>query len=170
MKHLSEDEQIAALLGAPAPEIERHLDSCAVCSSAVEEMRREFKELRHDATRWAQREEFFWRRQQLEIRRRLQAERPQGIPLRWAAAAAVLVMAAAILVGSGYRQPTSMASTAPADTDYQLLVAVEQNLARPVPAALEPANVLASDMDSAWRARVSGTKQKSNLSDNTDRR
>ena len=168
--HLNEDQQITALIGAPGSEIERHLDTCAECSRALEELRQEFSDVRQELTAFAGRDEFFWRRQQLEIQRRAQSNHQPPVLLRWVAAVAVLATAAAMLVGSGQQRSVPPAQIVQTDTDYQLLVAVEQDLARPVPLALEPANVLASDLDNAWRARAGGANSRSKLSENANRR
>jgi hypothetical protein len=87
----------------------------------------------------------FWERQQVEIRRRITAV-PERSPAQtitaWAGAFAVVLLAAFLLSDN----PTLRPPTAQSDSDQELLVAVEQTVQSGVPAALEPATILADEI------------------------
>ncbi len=148
--HLSEEQLIAVLCGVADDVCLRHTRDCAECGGTVELFRQQLDEARTDHVKAAAREDHFWLRQQAAIRRRTALSRPP-IPLpRWTLAVAALIVLAAALVIAGPSAPAG-AQTQQSDPDYQLLVAVEQNLARPVPVAVEPAAVLSADLNAAWQ-------------------
>src|SRR5262245_44447258 len=95
------------------------------------------------ARRGAERPEEFWERQRTEIRARL--ARPRRASTLWTMSAAAACVALLILQ---LREPRLPERGSP-DADEQLLVAVEQSLERRIPDALEPAALLAAEMNKA---------------------
>ncbi len=96
----------------------------------------------------AERPESFWERQRLAVRDRIERAAKRRRVLRrssWAAAA-VLVLGLTI----ARRSPRPPAAS---DPDHELLVAVERSLEREVPAALEPAALLAGELSRAAQAK-----------------
>lgn len=88
----------------------------------------------------------FWERQQLEIRRRIAAvpERSSTrIVTAWAGAFAVVLLATFLLNSGSAPRP----SRAQSDPDQELLVAVEKMVDSGVPQALEPAAMLADEIN-----------------------
>lgn len=94
-----------------------------------------------------ERPDAFWELQQAEIRKRIAAV-PKRSPARtitgWAGAFAVLLLAV-FLLSDGPAPPPSSAQS---DLDQELLVAVEHSVQSGVPQALEPAAMLADEIDS----------------------
>ncbi len=150
--HLSEEQLIAVLCGVADDEQLRHARDCAECGGAVELFRQQLEVTRAEHAKAAERDDNFWFRQQAAIRRRTALIRPIPLP-RWTAAVAALIVLAAALVLTGPSAPRGE-QTQQSDPDYQLLVEVEQNLARPVPVAVEPATVLSADLNEAWQNAV----------------
>jgi hypothetical protein len=91
-----------------------------------------------------ERPEWFWKRQQAEIRGRLAKRQRWFRPaITWAATMALFVLAVLLLRGS----PAAPVQQAHADTDQELLVAVEQVVQSDVPYSLEPASLLADEIN-----------------------
>jgi hypothetical protein len=149
--HLSEEQLIAVLCGTDNDAHLQHARDCAECGRAIELFRRQLDETRAGYVRSAERDNNFWFRQQSAIRNKIhRADRRIAFP-RWAVAVAALAVLAAGLMMNGPTAPT-VAPAAQFDPDYQLLVEIEQNLARPVPVAIEPATVLSADLNAAWQS------------------
>ena len=99
----------------------------------------------------AERPESFWERQRLAVRGRIESAGKRRRVLRrssWAAAAAVAALVLALTIARRSPRPPA----AP-DPDHELLVAVERSLEREVPAALEPAALLAGELSRARQAK-----------------
>jgi hypothetical protein len=100
-------------------------------------------ELAHAAT--AHPDEF-WERQQAEIRKRITTmpEPSSGRALTaWAGALAMVLLAILLMHGN----PAPRPSEAQSDPDQDLLVAVEQTMQSGLPHALEPAAMLADEIN-----------------------
>jgi hypothetical protein len=96
----------------------------------------------------AERPEWFWQRQQACIRGRIAAEHAWFRPLiTWAGALALIILAL-LLLNSG---PAPKAVQAQTDPDQELVVAVEESVESEVPAALEPAALLAEEISNHVR-------------------
>jgi hypothetical protein len=109
----------------------------------------------------AERREMFWDRQRLSIQRQianLPQRRATSARLAWAAVFA-LILIASFLLKTGSRVPVQ--PTAP-DSDRELLVQVEQALDGDVPQALQPASLIANEIDQAAQARSNLTTSKEN--------
>jgi hypothetical protein len=105
-----------------------------------------------------ERPEAFWTAQRTAIHQRIQgAEQHGSLPLAWAASAALLTLAAGLLM----QVPAPASAMVTYDPDHDLLVGVEQAVRRPVPEALEPAQLLVSELESSVQAvRRSDPRQK----------
>jgi len=151
MNHINDDDAAAFLINDAEPG-----DQVLWCDECVADLNRTRSHL--DAVRdyvavAAERDEFFWTQQRAAIRQRINPA-ARGVRLRWAACVAGLVAIAALLVGSSGTPSHETVRNAQLDPDYVLLADIQQTLARPVPNAVEPMRVLASDMDQAWRAHL----------------
>jgi hypothetical protein len=95
----------------------------------------------------ADRPDAFWERQQAEIRKRI-AGAPQRSSTQtvtaWAGAFAMVLLAVFLLSDSPAPRPSRTQN----DPDQALLVAVEQTVQSGVPLALEPAAMLAEEINS----------------------
>ena len=137
--HLSEDQITEWTLGARDDFVSRHLETCRACSVAVEELRSAISCFRDSIHATAQRDNSFWRDQQLAIRERVS----DWYPLHWAwVAAMAMVLIAAIFLT---RAPNPSQNKATEDADKALLQQVQADLAREVPEALAPAVLIAEE-------------------------
>jgi hypothetical protein len=95
----------------------------------------------------AEKPDTFWDRQQADIKKRIDAMQQRSsmrTATAWAGAFAVALLATFLLRSS----PAPRPSSAQADPDQELLVAVEQSVQSGVPEALEPAALLADEINS----------------------
>ena len=106
----------------------------------------------------AQQPETFWDRQRLSIQRQI-ADIPErsatSARLAWAAVFA-LVLIASFLLRTGSRVPVQSTP----DSDRELLVQVEQALDGDVPQALQPASLIANEIDQASQPQSNSTSSK----------
>jgi hypothetical protein len=89
----------------------------------------------------------FWERQHAQIKKRIEAVQQRSsarTATAWAGAFAVVLLATFLLRSS----PAPRPSKAQGDPDQELLVAVEQSVQSGVPQALEPAALLADEINS----------------------
>ena len=104
----------------------------------------------------AERPPSFWLAQRVAIAGRIQgSERKASLRLAWAASLALVVIATSLLA----QAPLPAASVAAYDPDHELLVGVERAVRRPVPQALEPARLLAQEIESSAMAEKEGNPQ-----------
>ena len=137
--HLSEDQITEWMLGTRDDFISRHLETCKACSVATGELRRTISCFRDSIHASAQRDNGFWREQQLAIRERVS----DCYPLHWAwVVAMVMVLITAIFLT---RTPNPPQNNATEDADKALLQEVQADLAREVPEALAPAVLIAEE-------------------------
>ena len=140
-KHLSEDQITDLVLGNSDEFVFRHLEACQVCSGEAEELLRTISSFRDSIHAAAQREQSFWKSQQLALRERLSAR--DWYPLHWAwAVAMVMVLIMAIFLT---RTPNAPQIYPSEDADKALLQEVQGDLAREVPEALAPAVLIAEE-------------------------
>ncbi|HXE90505.1 MAG TPA: hypothetical protein VNK82_06020 [Terriglobales bacterium] len=91
-----------------------------------------------------ERPEAYWFRQRVCIADGIaQHERSSSLRLAWAGALAVVTLAALMVTGSQPPMPRGVAY----DPDHDLLLRVENATRRPVPKALDPALLLAQEME-----------------------
>ena len=139
--HLSEDQITEWVLGTRDDFVSRHLETCNACSVEAEELRSTISCFRDSIHATAQRDNSFWREQQLAIREHASAR--DWYPLHWAwVVAMVMVLIAAIFLT---RTPNPPQNKAREDADKALLQEVQGDLAREVPEALAPAVLIAEE-------------------------
>jgi hypothetical protein len=130
----------------------RHLSneelSEMIFDSDQRHLRRTLDALPEWARTAADRPNAFWERQQAEIRKRIAAA-PQRSSMQtvtaWAGAFAMVLLAILLLSDSPAPRPLR----AQEDPDQELLVAVEQTVQSGVPQALEPAAMLAEEINNS---------------------
>ena len=113
-------------------------------------------QLRSSGREIAERPEYFWQRQSAAIRTRVretEGRRRWSIPLAWAMTVLLAGIGVALLRGGS--APAPVVQTRPAvvaaDSDQQLLIAVQQAVQSGVPDSLEPAAYLAEQIGQAPR-------------------
>jgi hypothetical protein len=127
------------MLGTRDDFVSRHLETCRACSVAAEELRSTISCFRDLIRAAAQRDNSFWREQQLAIREQVS----DWYPLHWAwVVAMVMVLITAVLLT---RTPTPPQNKGTEDADKALLQEVQGDLAREVPKALAPAVLIAEE-------------------------
>jgi hypothetical protein len=132
-RHLSNEEPGEMIFAGDQRHLQRTLDALPEWSRAATEY--------PDA---------FWERQQAEIKKRIDALQQRSsmrTATAWASAFAVVLLATFLLRSS----PSPRPSSAQSDPDQELLVAVEQSVQRGIPLALEPAALLADEINSGSR-------------------
>ncbi|MGH9531016.1 MAG: hypothetical protein ACRD2Q_01400 [Terriglobales bacterium] len=103
-----------------------------------------------------ERPEGFWHMQRSAIQERIQGtERRTSLRMAWAGSMALITVAVSLLA----QAPAPASAMAVSDPDHDLLVGVERAVRRPVPQALEPAQLLAQEIErSAEAAEKSGSQ------------
>ncbi|MGH9554473.1 MAG: hypothetical protein ACRD2Y_01500 [Terriglobales bacterium] len=92
----------------------------------------------------AERPEGFWRAQRAAVQDRIHSGRQRAsLRLAWAGALALVAVAVGLLT----QAPAPASVMAVSDPDHDLLVGVDQAVRRPVPQALEPARLLAQELE-----------------------
>lgn len=128
-------------------------------------------EIRSTLDRWrdsaqlqAERPDWFWTRQRTRILSEIERRKSRPPAFAWAGVAATLALALALLLP--VNQPESpQLVTPPARaqaelSDHDLMVAVERSLNAGVPASLEPAGMLAYEMNQAFEEKTQNSKSK----------
>ena len=143
--HLSHEQAAAALAGDAGSEVERHLAECPECRDEIERLAGGLRALRQEALEASDKPEVFWSRQ-----RGLMTAAPRRRPLSprfaWAAGLALVAGLAGVYLT---REPASVRVGTVADPDHELLRDVERAIRRDLPRALEPAALIAGDLDRA---------------------
>jgi len=131
-------------------QLTRHLSSEElseiVFASDQQHLQRTIGALPEWARAAAEKPDAFWDRQQAEIKKRIDAVQQRSsmrTATAWAGAFAMVLLATFLLRSS----PAPRPSNAQADPDQELLVAVEQSVQSGVPQALEPAALLADEIN-----------------------
>ena len=146
----------------------RHLSneelSEMIFDSDQRHLRRTLEALPEWARTAADRPDAFWERQQAEIRKRI-ARAPQRSSTQtvtaWAGAFAMVLLAVFLLSDS----PAPQSSRTQNDPDQALLVAVEQTVQSGVPLALEPAAMLAEEINNSYPISMSHRVPKEKLNE-----
>ena len=140
-QHLSDKDLLEVLLDRPSG-FNAHLANCSSCRAERDRVRRLLAELPAVTHVVAQNTDAFWEQQSRAIWAQIDSIESRKLPvLAWASAAAVLI-AATLLFNSAPTVPPR----AQADSDHELMVQLERTLQSEVPAALEPAALLARDI------------------------
>ena len=132
-RHLSNEELGEVIFASDQRHLQRTLDALQEWSRAATE--------HPDA---------FWERQQADIKKRIDAVQQRSsmrTATAWASAFAVVLLATFLLRSS----PAPRPSSAQSDPDQELLVAVEQSVQTGIPRALEPAALLADEINNGSR-------------------
>lgn len=96
-----------------------------------------------------ERPDSFWRMQRTAIQERIQgSEQRASLRIAWAGSVALVSVAIGLLT----QTPAPASAAANYDPDHDLLVGVEQAVRRPVPQALEPAQLLAQELERSVEA------------------
>ena len=152
--HLSEDQITEWVLGTNEEVILRHIEICPVCSAEAEELRLSLSSFRHAIHATAERDQSFWRSQQLAFRERVSAR--EWYPLHWAwVVVMVVILITAIFLTRTPNAPRNYPSD---DADNALLQAVQGDLGRGVPQALAPAVLIAEERNEILRNHVRATR------------
>jgi hypothetical protein len=129
------------MLGTRDDFVSHHLEICRACSVAAEELRSTISRFSDSIHATAQRDNSFWREQQLAISEHASAR--DWYPLHWACAAAMaMVLITAIFLT---RTPNPPQNKATEDADKVLLQEVQRDLGREFPEALAPAVLIAEE-------------------------
>jgi hypothetical protein len=148
--HLSEDQITDWMLGARDNFVSRHLETCHACFVAAEELRSTISCFRDSIHATAQRDNSFWREQQLAISEHASAR--DWYPLHWAwVVAMAMVLITAIFLT---RPPNPPQNKATEDADKVLLQEVQRDLGREFPEALAPAVLIAQERNEILSNKV----------------
>ena len=149
--HLTDDELTEAVSN-PGRGLAAHLDVCDSCRMEVGRLRRALDAGLPEAVP----SEDFWQRQRAAIQQRIEvvreARRQRAPRLAWAA------LAATVLLGTLWMNDSEKPVTHQSVQidDQELMIAVDHAMQSDVPEALEPASLLAQEMDQS-----SGTQSSS---------
>jgi predicted anti-sigma-YlaC factor YlaD len=153
-EHLTDEQLIDQLAGRNEAGPREHLAACAACRDEAESLRSVLARYREDYQQvaCAARElpEGLWPWQHTAVAAPW-AERPAPRRLAWAAAVAIVMLAALLLIEK--TPPAQPVAQADADPDHALLVDVERSVRRELPRALEPAALLAQEVSRGTEAR-----------------
>jgi hypothetical protein len=160
IEHLSDEEWAELLL--PRDSGSQHLVDCAHCRGQRDQLQKLLGTLPQGARFATEHDDIFWERQRLAIQSRIKtlpAATTSATRLVWATAL-VLVLIATFLLNTGSRIAVQPSVT---ESDRELLVQVEQVLNGDVPQALQPASLIANEIDQATQphtnARISKESQ-----------
>jgi hypothetical protein len=147
--HLMESDLVELFFDSAAAS-NPHLQKCPRCRDEFERLQRSFKALRADADAKLLRSDDFWCEQQRAIRHRLGSQpSPAAAPPRiaWATGLIVLAIAALLLIAKPAPVPPLQVQSAQSADDHEMLIEVERALQSDGPAALEPATLLAHEIN-----------------------
>ncbi len=147
-EHLTDEQLTEQLVGGAGTATREHLAACPACRDEEQRLEGLFTHYRQAVDAAARRPDAFWQWQRTAIAAR-QAWRPGSRLLAWAAATAVVVLAAILL--TAHTPPTK--PVAESDPDQALLADVQRSVRRELPRALEPAALLAQEISRGAEAR-----------------
>jgi predicted anti-sigma-YlaC factor YlaD len=142
--HLTDTEMMEALGGEPAGETFAHLVGCPTCRAERDRLRATLADLAEQARVQAEWREEFWERQRRQIAGRMSDRRSLAPGWSWAWAPAAVGLAVVALVW--FYGKTPQPSPEPA-ADDALLISVERSLQAECPVALQPAALLAAEVE-----------------------
>jgi len=141
-RHPSVDQVTEWLLGSSEKSVSHHLEACDVCRVEAESLRTALSAFRDSIHAMAQRDERFWKGQQLAITQRLTSKRWLQSPYwSWAAVSLMVMIAAALLI----RTPKFPHQSTVEDQDEILLQEVQGDIGLEFPEALAPAVLIAQE-------------------------
>jgi hypothetical protein len=127
---------------------------------------------RDSATERAERPDWFFARQHARVMSEISARRSSGVPrLAWAGIVATVAVAASLMFpGPTQKQVQRQLQTEARQelqiSDHDLMLAVEQTLNAGTPSSLEPATLLADEMNQALVTQAGSRKIKENKYEN----
>lgn len=137
-----------------APRAQSHASECEECRSEAEEFRREMEGFRDELHSVTERPGFFWAAQRTAIKgRTMTGSNAHGLRFALVSAVALFALATTLMVPAP--KPTNFAAkvdplrVAQPD-DEALMMQVDEALLSNVPDSLEPANLIANDMSTAF--------------------
>jgi hypothetical protein len=133
-RHLSSQEISRWIVGERTPQQEQHVRQCTECGAELARMEAALVLFRGSVRHWSDR--------QVRVPRRLAAPGPRPLPLRWALAAAALLVLAAVPIYRNAQDRQHQAEMARADA--LLLEQVDAEVSRAVPRPMEPLAKLVS--------------------------
>jgi hypothetical protein len=157
MNHLT-DNQWTELL-SPDNRASEHVAHCEACRNEWDKLQKLANGLAAAARSATEQPEVFFERQRLSIQRQIAnvpGRRTRSARLVWAAVFA-LVLIASFLLKTGSRVPVQPSVP---DSDRELLVQVEQALDGDVPQALQPASLIANEIDRSAEPQSNSTSSK----------
>jgi hypothetical protein len=136
------------------PQVQSHASECEECRSEVEGFRRELEGFRDELHSVAERPGFFWAAQRTAIKARtMKASNAHGLRFALISAVALFALATALIVPATKSNTVVAINEKPRVTvpdDDALMRQVDEALLSNVPDSLEPANLIANDMNSAF--------------------
>lgn len=156
--HPTEEQWSAVMLDAADDAARVHIENCAACRVERERFKGAVTALHDSVARASNRPEAFWQRQRAMISARASLQRFIERRLVWAAALAVVVLAASMLL----RQAPAT-HTAAADSDQALLMDIDRSVDRGVPEALAPAALLTQEISRATQRQKNPDSKNSDL-------
>jgi predicted anti-sigma-YlaC factor YlaD len=150
--HLSDEQWAAAVLDESGEAVANHLRECAACREEVSSFTDAIGGARARIRKAAEQPESFWREQREGITTRL-ADRVFHQPWMrfvWVTATVTLVLLATTLLSRHAAPPLPKTQ---ADPDDALMLSVQKSIRSDLPQALEPAALLAQEVDYAAETR-----------------
>jgi len=146
--HLSEEEFALLLAGKEDDLASGHLAICSECEHKLENWKADLRQIRDDISFSSQRPSEYWQVQRNVITRKLEALPSLGTfwSFGWTLACSALALCVLVLGFINFHQ-TQMAIPPKTEiSDTQLLNDLEDHMTEEVPDALQPADLLVSEM------------------------
>jgi hypothetical protein len=146
--HLSEEEFALLLAGKEDEMATGHVAICSECEHRLESWKMDLRRLRDDISFSSQRPSEYWQVQRNVITRKLEALPSLGNfwNLGWTLACYALALSVLVLGFINFHETQSAIPPKTEITDTQLLDELEDHMTEEVPDALQPANLLVSEM------------------------
>jgi hypothetical protein len=136
-----------------SPQAQSHASECEECRSEVEDFRRELDGFRDQVRSAAERAPSFWAAQRTAIGARLRtATKWSGVRLALASTVALLAVATSLMLPGpkAHNMVANVDRPRVVQDDEALMRQVDEALLSNVPDSLEPANLIADDMSTAF--------------------
>ena len=146
--HLSEEEFALLLAGKEDEMAAGHLAICSECEHKLENWKADLRQIRDDISFSSQRPSEYWLVQRNAITRKLEALPSLGNfwNFGWTLACYALALSVLVLGFINFRQTQIGIQPKTEMSDTQLLSDLEDRMTEEVPEALQPANLLVSEM------------------------
>ena len=145
--HLSEEEFALLLAGKEDEMASGHLAICSECEHKLENWKADLRQIRDDISFSSQRPSEYWQVQRNVITRKLEALPSLGNfwNFGWTLACYALALSVLVLAFINFHQTQIQPKTTEI-SDTQLLNDLEDHMSEDVPDALQPADLLVSEM------------------------